>query len=58
MIILEVLIIAFAHYAQASGKVAFANRKRSADAQRLSVFPNRLEKQWLKLYDEGQQFGK
>ena len=36
---------------------ALAKREDCADEQRLCVFPNRLGKQGLKLYDQRQQFG-
>lgn len=58
MIILKVRVIAFARDAQASRDGTLANGKTCADQQRLCVFPNGLGKQRLKLYDEGQQFGR
>jgi hypothetical protein len=54
MIILEALIIAFAHNSQTSRDGALANRQNRACQQNLCVDPNGLGKQRLKLYDEGQ----
>jgi hypothetical protein len=57
VIILEALVIAFAHHAQASSHGSFANCQNRANQQGLSIFPDGPGKQRLKLYDEGQQFG-
>jgi hypothetical protein len=58
MIILEMLIVAQAHHVQAGRDGSFAYRQDGTDQQRLCVFPNRLGKQGLKLYDKRQQFGR
>src|SRR5215510_3115826 len=47
-----------ARHAQAGGDGSIANSKDRSDQQGLGIFPNRLGKKRLKIYDQWQQFGR
>src|SRR5215813_11544472 len=58
MVVLKMPLIAQADHTQTCGDRAFATSQQRPKQQHLGVFPSGFGKQWLKDYNQAQQFGR